>query len=242
VDLREEDILGDKVDSHWYYRSKSLALLKFLRSIKSINKVLDVGAGSGIFSKQLLQSTDAEESVCVDTGYPEEKRETINGKTIEFKKGFAGSDADIVLLMDVIEHIEDDVFFVKDIADKVKPGTSFLITVPAFQFLFSGHDSFLKHCRRYNISQLESCLEKAGLKVLKSRYYFGSLFPLIALLRIIKKIKMRLKSEKFVPESDLKVHSAFTNQILFLIHKFELLVFPYNKFFGLTVFSLAVKP
>ena len=72
MDIKEKEILGDYVYSHWYYVSKGLALSKFIDNIK-FEKILDVGAGSGIFSKQLLQNTTAKEAICLDVAYSTEK-------------------------------------------------------------------------------------------------------------------------------------------------------------------------
>ena len=58
MDLKEEDILGDSVEKHWYYRSKSAALYRLVKSLK-MRCIMDIGAGSGFFSKELLSRTDA---------------------------------------------------------------------------------------------------------------------------------------------------------------------------------------
>jgi hypothetical protein len=60
--------------------------------------------------------------------------------------------------MDVIEHVEDDVGLVREYANKVAPGTRFITTVPAFMWLWSGHDVFLEYFRRYTLRGSEqSC-------------------------------------------------------------------------------------
>lgn len=58
MDLKETDILGEHIDQHWYYRSKRAAMQKFLGDINP-SSILDVGAGSGFFSRALLDRTDA---------------------------------------------------------------------------------------------------------------------------------------------------------------------------------------
>ena len=95
--------------------------------------------------------------------------------------------AALVLLMDVIEHVEDDQVFVREIrsTDLVDRGTRWLVTVPAFQSLFSAHDVFLRHYRRYSRGSLSGALERAGLRVVESGYFFASLVPL-RLLQVIK--------------------------------------------------------
>jgi hypothetical protein len=89
--------------------------------------------------------------------------------------------------MDVIEHIEDEIAFLRDLRGRpmVGPGTTFLVTVPAYQWLFGSHDAFLGHYRRYSNRALRRRLEAAGLRVLDIGYFFTSLLP-IRLLQVIK--------------------------------------------------------
>jgi trans-aconitate methyltransferase len=240
MDLKEEDILKDNIYFHWYYVAKGLALLDFIKNIK-VDSILDIGAGSGIFSKKLLQYTEAKDATCLDSGYVSEKEEVFLNKKINYIKSISHSNADLVLLMDVLEHVEDDALFVRKHLNNVKQGAYVVITVPAFQFLFSEHDIFLNHYRRYTISSLESCLTSSGLTVLKSRYYFFLLFPLMTMVRIFTKIKTRYFLRDITPKSDLKLYGNLVNKLLILINKAELLFFPFNKVAGLTVFCLAVK-
>jgi 2-polyprenyl-3-methyl-5-hydroxy-6-metoxy-1,4-benzoquinol methylase len=113
MDLKEEHLLGDMVNSHWYYRAKLAALLDVVSDIK-VTKVLDVGAGSGYFSKALLAGTPAKSALCVDLGYDADRDEQVAGKPLAFRNRLEKSDADLVLMMDVIEHVEDDVGIVRD--------------------------------------------------------------------------------------------------------------------------------
>jgi hypothetical protein len=84
---------------------------------------------------------------------------------------------DIVLLCDVLEHIEDDVSFLNNLSSNImmKPDAVFIITVPAFQNLFYSHDNFLDHFRRYNHLQLLKMAHQAGLNVVDYGYFFSSL-------------------------------------------------------------------
>jgi len=61
------------------------------------------------------------------------------------------------------------------VADRLKPGGAILTTVPAYRSLFGAHDLFLKHHRRYNVTQLRETLTKGGATVVASGYFFGSL-------------------------------------------------------------------
>ena len=58
MDLKEEDILGADIAQHWYYRSKAAALRRVVADVNP-QRLLDVGAGSGFFSRHLLEQTGA---------------------------------------------------------------------------------------------------------------------------------------------------------------------------------------
>ena len=96
----------------------------------------------------------------------------------------------LILLMDVIEHIEDDHHFLVGLRSRPMVGasTNILVTVPAFQSLFSSHDVWLRHFRRYSNRQLRDRLEGAGLRVLDIGYFFGVLLPLRAVQLIKEKL------------------------------------------------------
>ena len=183
MDLKEEDILGETISGHWYYRSKASALLDYVKKLNP-QSILDVGAGSGFFSKELLKKTDAREALCIDTSYPYERSELISGKSVRYSTHSGPAEVDLVLMMDVLEHVDDDVGLLREYTGKVSAGTHFLVTVPAFSFLWSGHDVFLGHKRRYTQKEIEEVIENAGLIVERGSYFFGLVFPLAAVLRL----------------------------------------------------------
>jgi len=239
MDLKEEDILGDKICDHWYYVSKGRAMRKFLGNIK-VPEVLDVGAGSGIFSRQLIDAALCNSAVCVDPNYVEEKTEKHRGGDIHFVKTIEECSQKLVLMMDVLEHVPDDLVFLKEYVDRMADGAHVFITVPAFQFMWSGHDVFLEHYRRYTIERLETLVNQAGLTPVRSRYFFGILFPLIAAIRLFKKVLLNRGALK--ARSDLKIYPVWLNKLLIAMHDFERRTFlSSNKLFGLSVFCLCRK-
>lgn len=238
MDLKEEDILGEAISEHWYYRSKASALLDYVKNINP-QSVLDVGAGSGFFSKELLNKTGAKEALCIDTSYPSERNDLVSGKPVRYGIHSGPVDADLVLMMDVLEHVDDDVGLLSEYAGKVPAGTHFLITVPAFSFLWSGHDVFLGHKRRYTLKEIERVAENAGLIVERGSYFFGLVFPLAAVLRLFEG---NFNHQSHPPRSQLKKHSQITNAILMSICTVDRLFLNINRLAGLTSFCLARKP
>lgn len=235
MDIKEIDILGDKIGGHWYYRSKAKAMTRLLDQVK-ISTILDVGAGSGFFSRYLLAQSTAKDAWCVDIIYGSDSDVMAAGKPVHFRRSIASINADLVLLMDVLEHVDDDIGLLKDYASKVPPRTLFLISVPAFQFLWSGHDVFLEHKRRYKLSQIESVAELAGLTVKQGAYYFGAVFPIAVIIRMLGKLFCKNLQQ---PRSQLKQHHAEVNEMLAALSYVELPLIKYNRLAGLTAFCLA---
>ncbi|MFS2122448.1 class I SAM-dependent methyltransferase [Pseudomonas sp. Pseusp97] len=238
MDLKETDILGEHIDEHWYYRSKRAAMQKFLGDIRPAS-ILDVGAGSGFFSRALLESTAARDAWCVDISYPEDSDDSAGGKPIRFRRAVDQLDTDLVLLMDVLEHVDDDVGLLADYVGKVPAGAHFLISVPAFSCLWSDHDVFLEHKRRYRLHEIERVAANAGLQVLRGSYYFGAVFPIAASLRLLERCYGKAERQ---PQSQLKRHSPLVNATLNALCAIELPVLASNRFAGLTAFCLARKP
>ena len=196
--------------------------------------ILDVGAGSGFFSRHLLAETAAQSALCVDIGYASERDDRVAGKPVLYRRDTGPTDCDLVLMMDVLEHVDDDRGLLRHYAAKVPSGAHFLVTVPAFAFLWSGHDVFLEHKRRYRLVEIEAAMRDAGLQVVRGAYYFGFVFPLAAAVRLVERNTIE-------PRSSLKKHGALTNEILGAVCAAELPLFPFNRLAGLSAFVLAKK-
>jgi 2-polyprenyl-3-methyl-5-hydroxy-6-metoxy-1,4-benzoquinol methylase len=135
MDLKEEAILGDAIGSHWYYVAKGRALCAMLAPAR-VPEVLDIGAGSGVFSRQLLDAGLCARAVCVDPGYPEERTEDYRGHEIEFRRSVERVPQQLLLMMDVLEHVDDDAGLLRSYAGRMPGDGRVLITVPAFEWLW----------------------------------------------------------------------------------------------------------
>jgi SAM-dependent methyltransferase len=238
MDLKEEEILGDQVNSHWYYRAKAQALLQNMRG-QAPKEILDIGAGSGFFSRMLLKETSAERATCVDIGYSQDRDEIWCGKPIAFRRTIGQCQADLVLAMDVIEHVADDRNLIRSYSDLVSPGARFIFSVPAFNFLWSAHDVFLEHHRRYTLTSLRAAMRESGLVVDWGHYYYAAVFPLAAGIRIFERLNSARATE---PKSQLQKHGELVNTAFTALLAAERPVMRINKLFGLTVFAGGHKP
>jgi 2-polyprenyl-3-methyl-5-hydroxy-6-metoxy-1,4-benzoquinol methylase len=240
MDLKEEEILGDKIHTHWYYISKGRALRRLIGHLNT-SEILDVGAGSGIFSKQMLDAKFCQSAICVDPGYSADTSGLYNGSPLAFVRHADNVPQNLILMMDVLEHVDDDVALLKSYSDRMPRGGHVVITVPAFQFLWSGHDVFLEHRRRYTAASIERTVRAAGLEVVRTNYFFGLLFPVVAAIRLFR--KRLLDKGGIKAQSELKPAGPLMNRLLIAVHDLErATVFPFNKAAGLSVFCLCRKP
>ncbi|EPX76570.1 class I SAM-dependent methyltransferase [Salipiger mucosus] len=227
-------MLGEGADDHWYYQSKARMITHHFHQRPS--SILDVGAGLGWFSRWLLENDRGDGATCVDPGYETESEEKLpNGRTVRYVRETGESDADLVLLMDVLEHVDDDVALLSTYWDLAPPGATFIITVPAFEFLWSAHDDYLEHRRRYTVRSLERTIRAAGATPERLHYYFGAIFPLAAAVRLLKRGRT---SET----SDMRPAGPVANGLLKGICGAETAVMKLNRLGGLSVVAVLRKP
>jgi len=170
MDLTEKTSCGNR---HPWELSRTQRILDIVKKYV-IRSIADVGAGDRFFISRLPGGT-ALAKYAVDTGYAE-KSEIIDGVHCLNDISELPESIDAVMLMDVIEHVQDDSAFLKKILEKLSVNALVVVTVPAFQMLFSNHDVFLKHYRRYNRKQLFAVLRSNNLRVEKCHYFYASLF------------------------------------------------------------------
>jgi SAM-dependent methyltransferase len=138
--------------------------------------VLEIGAGHGELTERLqrdahVTATDLSKR-CVDAlgerFAGNERVEVLQGDVAALATG--GRRYDSVVLINVLEHIDDDVNALADLRELLKPGGKLCVFVPAFEGLYSDFDRRIGHRRRYRRSQLVSTFDRAGLAVRDVRY------------------------------------------------------------------------
>ena len=144
-----------------------------------------------------------------------------------------GAPYDVLLAMDVLEHIEDDIEALSQWLTHVKSGGYVLLTTPAFPWLWSNHDDLLGHVRRYTRSTLERLADQCGLERIRSRYAFGYALPIVIGVRKL----LRPKHEA----TDLQRHSAPVNWLFTQAGRIEALTGG-NRWAGTSVVGVFRKP
>ena len=112
---------------------------------------------------------------------------------------FSRDKYDLVALLDVLEHVPDDVASLKAILKRLKPGGPLLVTVPANPWMWSAHDVAHHHHRRYSKPQLAELLGRAGYQVQIHSYFNSLLFPAIAAARLIGKLRGHDSADDALP-------------------------------------------
>lgn len=186
------DRLAAIEDTHWWFKARRRILLDVLRRYVPANQgktLAEIGCGTGgnlrFFRSfyRVLGSDVSGEAVSYARG-----RVGPDILLGDFREVLAGRwpEIDAVLLADVLEHVEDDADFLRDLVQRLKPGAVLLITVPAHQFLWNEHDVALGHKRRYSPAGIGMLASGLPVTKLFSTQFNTVLFPLIALYRLIK--------------------------------------------------------
>jgi 2-polyprenyl-3-methyl-5-hydroxy-6-metoxy-1,4-benzoquinol methylase len=159
--------------------------------LTTARRVLDVGAGDAFLARSLLPRLSPEAEIhCVDTGYPLEPPSDPQLPTgLHLHHDLPPGQFDLILLLDILEHVEDDAGFLRNLLDRLQPNGRVLLSVPAWQPLYTRHDTALLHHRRYAPQQARAVLASAGLRVLMS----GGLFHALLLPRVVTRLTEGLR-------------------------------------------------
>ncbi|MBM3251895.1 MAG: class I SAM-dependent methyltransferase [Candidatus Omnitrophica bacterium] len=228
--------------SYWWHISRVNWTEKFIRSIYpdtvTLN-VLDYGCGTGGFLYELNKRLRFKSYLGVDSSDKAIQLALKYGNyfrqinPVDFR---LPEDVNLILLMDVLEHIEDDGHFLKSLTGDLKRKIYVLISVPALPCLYSNWDKTLGHYRRYTKESLGKLVEKAGGKIKNMKYCFGYLVPIILLKRVMLKTLYDRRKCEFpqVPES--------VNQFLLILNHLEMFGAKYiNSPMGSSLFCLFEK-
>ncbi len=203
--------------SHWWFRGRLAVILATLRRALPPRRVrlLELGCGTGNVLAALSEFGDA-----VGMDAHGDLTAAARAAGLDVRVGHLPDDlgvapgwAEVVLLLDVIEHV-DDIATLSAARAGVCEGGFLVVTVPAYQWLWSGHDEVLGHRRRYTATELRAAVERAGFRVLRVSYFNTLLFPLLVAVRAWK----RLRGDR---GHDLQRPAAPLNWLLERIFAFE---------------------
>lgn len=188
-------------DTHWWFRGRRALLGQVLEQLAHPRlRIVDVGFGTGAMLDFLARYG---EPVGIDGSLEaiafartRSSRPMIAGDMLHIP--LCTGSVDLVTAFDVIEHLEDDATAIGELARICRPGGHVLITVPAFPFLWGNQDAVSHHKRRYTGRQLGQRVAQSGLRIQLLTYFNTLLFPLIAAVRIGRRLSRtpeRLRSD-----------------------------------------------
>jgi SAM-dependent methyltransferase len=182
-------------DRHWWYRGRRTVLERVIAQLRlpARSRILDAGCGSGRNMVDLARHGVVTGIELSDTSVALARErdcgEVIEGSVLEMP--FAADSFDLAASLDVIEHLEDDLAALRELRRVVAPGGALLVTVPAYQWLWSGHDEINHHHRRYTRSSLLQVAREAGWEPARTTYFNSLLLPAAIALRLLDRFSTK---------------------------------------------------
>jgi SAM-dependent methyltransferase len=201
-------------DRHWWYRGRRRVLDAVISGLAlgPQTRILDAGCGSGRNMLDLARYGEVTGIELSDTSVALARErhtgEVLQGSILDMP--FTTDSFDLAVCLDVVEHLQDDRQALSELRRVVAPGGSLLVTVPAYERLWSTHDEINHHHRRYNRRTLLQAAEDAGWRCSLTTHFNSLLLPIAALLRALD----RLHTNTAESSLDLWIPPAPINSLL----------------------------
>jgi len=243
MDRRLYDEIRNIEADHWWYVGRRRIVFDWIRLAAASYtnpRVLDLGCGTG-FNAEQLQFVGLKRIIGVDVS-----AEALSYCRSRHLHGLVQADGaklpfvdqcfEIVIALDLIEHIENDEAALQEIARLLRPGGTLLLFTPAYRFLWSVQDEVSHHFRRYTLRELRAKLTRSGFVVRKLTYANTFLFPMVLAGRMV----LRFSRDGSFSENAL--HPSWSNGTLARIFGAEVSLLRHvNLPFGVSLLSLATR-
>lgn len=186
-------------DRHWWFAGRRAILRRVLgdlveeRGQTGPQRILEVGSGTG-GNLEMLASFGQVSAMEMDANARQLAQAKTGGR-FEIRAGscpdaipFQGQQFDLICLFDVLEHIERDAQTLQCLRTLLAGDGRLVLTVPAYRWLWSGHDEMLHHVRRYSRSSLKEVISAAGFTEIRISFFNTLLFPLAVIVRLFAAI------------------------------------------------------
>jgi SAM-dependent methyltransferase len=214
------DRMAELDQDHWWFLARRRILEALIERVvrpPQKAKILEVGCGTG-HNLAMLKSFGSLEASELDRCARAVANKRLPRKVKSAKlpdlSMFKRNGYDLIALLDVLEHVPDDLASLRAIHMRLKPGGALLLTVPANPWMWSAHDAAHHHFRRYTKKKLKELFLRSGLEVQLLSYFNSLLFPLVAAARLAGKVTGKNSADDHLP-------SAPVNAVLDRIFGFE---------------------
>ena len=208
------DRMADVDSRHWWFVARRRIIARFLEEHLPHGgaplRILEIGCGTGS-NLPMLQAFGVVEAIEPDGGARRIARDRF---AVPIRDGMLpdGLDVpdgayDLIVMLDVLEHVEDDAAALAAVKRKLAPGGRLLLTVPAMPWLWSSHDEAHHHFRRYTAGRLTGALSAARYTIRHRSHFNTLLFPLICAARLAGWITGRRGGDDAMP-------GALANRVL----------------------------
>ncbi len=227
-------------EKHWWWRDRQLHVLAHLRRVSKARKkgaILDIGCGDALLLEE-LEAFGRPEGLEPDAAIvSSERRERWTIHLCPFDERFQpGKQFALILMLDVLEHLDDPDGALRHIARLLEPGGLLISTVPASRALWTNHDDLNRHRTRYSRLELEREIRGAGLEIETFEYFFHWLVPIKLLVRGIEKVTGAQPKPPRLPH-------PLSNRLFHFITRLEQMT--WGKLglpFGTSILAVAEKP
>ena len=234
-------------DRHWWFVGRRRLIGAVLEAElpaagSDERRILDVGCGTGTMLGELRRFGDVygvdTESAAVEFCHRqgESQVQLASGGEVPHPD----DSFDLVTLLDVIEHVDDDQTLLAEARRVIAPGGSVFVTVPAYRWMWGAQDEIAHHKRRYTRPQLRDSLTRAGFRVERASYFNTILFPPIAAIRLVRRVlpePSELQSDFHYNEPG-RVNAALTG----VFSRESGIVAKRDLPFGVSILALATLP
>jgi SAM-dependent methyltransferase len=197
--------------THWWYRARRDILADYITRYAALPadaRILEIGCGTG-HNLPMLAAFGEVDAIEIDEAARDiasaRLGKAVGEAPLPELPGVPEARYDLIAVLDVVEHIEDDVAALAGMARRLKPGGKILVTVPAHQWMWSAHDVVNHHHRRYSKATLAKAVADAGLTHNGLLYFNSLLFPAALAARVVGKLTGKDDSDDSPPAKPLNL-------------------------------------
>lgn len=199
-------LMASHEDRHWWFAGRRAVISALIAraALAAHPRILEVGCGTGGNVAVLARRGDLEALEPSETArsivrekYPEL---TVHQGALPRSHSLPAASYDLVLALDVLEHVQDDLESLRDLVGLARPGGWIIVTVPAHPVLYGSHDVRLDHLRRYTKQQLAALCRESGADPVLFTAFNTLLAPLAVTYRLMEKLSpVRFPNQERLP-------------------------------------------